>query len=183
MTETYEPAQGDGVSEARLRRYDLPGKNYEGWGIFVIADDGFFSCVTDFGNYAFAWRSFGPCFRSFLCDIETPYLASKLHEGPKVFYAEATRSRVRKLIHELLEEGALTQEQADEERDGLGWDHECEFYEWATNGTTLEDVTECATYGFPGQLVGFCDRLWPRFRERLQAELSLERGHTQRVRS
>lgn len=44
----------------------------------VITDDGMISGVTDWGNFAYAWRAFGDNFKIFLSDIDTSYFADKI---------------------------------------------------------------------------------------------------------
>lgn len=40
-------------------QYDLPSEEGSGWGTFLLRSDGYFSCVTDYGNYAFRWLHHG----------------------------------------------------------------------------------------------------------------------------
>jgi hypothetical protein len=48
----------------------------------VLTSDGMFSSVTDYGNFSYAWRSFGPgTFREFLLNINEGYFGDKLCTG------------------------------------------------------------------------------------------------------
>lgn len=45
----------------------------------LLSDDGFIGVVSDYGNFAFAWRNFGTeKFEDFLLKISTDYLAGKI---------------------------------------------------------------------------------------------------------
>ena len=59
-----------GNGSRTLRRYDVRSEKGAWLGTFVIADDGYFSAVTDFGTYGYWWSSAGECFRSFLARTE-----------------------------------------------------------------------------------------------------------------
>lgn len=47
----------------------------------VITDDGFFGCVSEWGNFSFAWRSFGDDFRRFLLGVDPGYFSRKMVAG------------------------------------------------------------------------------------------------------
>lgn len=48
----------------------------------VLTSDGMFASVTDWGNFSFAWRSFGEKdFRKFICELGTDYFANKMAHG------------------------------------------------------------------------------------------------------
>lgn len=48
----------------------------------VLTSDGMFASVTDYGNFSFAWRNYGPeNFRQFLCQLNTDYFATKMSTG------------------------------------------------------------------------------------------------------
>lgn len=58
--------------------YDL-GRNEGQWlGEAVLTSDGIFSAVTDYGNFAYAWRAFGDNFEDFILRLSPDYFASKL---------------------------------------------------------------------------------------------------------
>lgn len=54
-----------------------------GWlGQVVLTEDGMFAAVTDWGNFSFAWRSYGDrTFKEFLLTISEDYFASKMFSG------------------------------------------------------------------------------------------------------
>lgn len=65
----------------KAESYTLRTSNGAWLGQVVITSDGMFSGVTDWGNFGYAWRSFGPDFKQFLLEINTPYFGDKLATG------------------------------------------------------------------------------------------------------
>lgn len=68
-------------SEVKLRRYKIPSVKGEGWAVVVIGSDGYFSAVSDCGNYAHLWSHHGCAdFRQFLIRAveDWEYFARKL---------------------------------------------------------------------------------------------------------
>ncbi len=65
-----------------LRRYVVPGNDGDQGGTFVIGSDGYFSCITDWGNYVYFWNNFGDRdFRDFLCSLSADYVMGKFGSG------------------------------------------------------------------------------------------------------
>lgn len=175
-----------------LKRYELRStrETHEGWAIFVLdTDRGFFSVVSDFGNYAYLWSSTGCEFRKFLIECDADYLHGKLMMGRpdrEVFDGHETK----KCILETLEEhnkGYL-----DDETGEGGWEHyasemnlleewapsdrfddERAFEEWV-GATRLSDAYECARHIPKPQSWQFCTKVMPRFKAMLKAELEAE---------
>jgi len=54
-----------------------------GWlGQVVLTSDGMFSAVTDYGNFGYTWRSYGPeNFRQFIIGLNIGYFATKMAGG------------------------------------------------------------------------------------------------------
>ncbi len=166
------------MTDITLRRYHLGTEDgLSGWGTFVIGSDGYFSAVTDYGNYAFAWRNTGrPDFRMFLTEIGPDYLASKIRPGPMEFDGEATTKAIREYIIEVRRDGNITAELAREEWNHAGWMvHENDFRDWM-EATTFQDAHEFSCERQPADVSAFCKRLFPRFKEVLLAELASERS-------
>lgn len=69
------------MNETSARSYTLRKENGEWLGQIVLTTDGMFSSVTDYGNFGYAWRTYGTNFREFMSSISTDYFASKLVEG------------------------------------------------------------------------------------------------------
>ena len=66
-----------------LKSYYIPNdRSAEGYAYIVIdTDAGFFSTVSDWGNYAYRWSHPGCEFRKFLVGLEPDYLLRKLMSG------------------------------------------------------------------------------------------------------
>lgn len=67
--------------EVTAQSYTLRTKQGDWLGQVVITSDGMFSGVTDWGNFGYAWRSFGDDFKKFLIGLNTPYFADKMATG------------------------------------------------------------------------------------------------------
>lgn len=69
------------MKEIRTRAYTLRYKNGAWLAQVLISNDGMFSAVSDWGNFAFAWRSFNGDFRDFLLSIRPDYFGNKMANG------------------------------------------------------------------------------------------------------
>lgn len=63
-------------------------------GQITYTDDGMLAGVTEFGNFAHAWRSFGNDFEDFLLNIGSDYLAGKLFTDLLYFGMARTKARI-----------------------------------------------------------------------------------------
>lgn len=73
------------LTKSISERYEIKLKNHA-WAIITISRNGDFNVISDYGNYTYAWRSFGDCFKKFLvriCEKDSSYLYSKLHDRNK----------------------------------------------------------------------------------------------------
>lgn len=61
--------------------YTLLDESGQWLGQVVITSDGMYASVTDWGNFSFAWRSFGDDFKKFLCGLNEGYFAQKMQNG------------------------------------------------------------------------------------------------------
>lgn len=61
--------------------YTLKTENGDWLGQVVLTSDGAFMAITDWGNFNFAWRSYGNNFKEFICNLNTSYFAGKMCEG------------------------------------------------------------------------------------------------------
>jgi hypothetical protein len=163
-----------------LYRYYLPNENGEGWAEIVIGSNGFFAAVSDYGNYAFAWRHHGyDDVRKFF--LRAPrdwnYFAGKLGDGDGYVYdGEATARMIRKTILEMRRSGDMSREDARKE-----WElADCEieesregFIRWSER-TELCDWWEFECQRFNAQLEAFCKRTLTRLAAAIRAELDKE---------
>lgn len=170
----------------RLHYYRLDSIKGEGWANIVISSTGYFSAVSDFGNYAFFWTHHG-CedFRQFLYNAHKTwdYFASKLSYGPgdkgMEYDATATYEMIKERILERRRDRTYTKEEAHSEwvllhddcervdTEGV-WDH------WMRN-TTFDNAWEFRCEKWPGWLERFCKEVLKRLtEEHLHKELEKE---------
>lgn len=65
------------MGNIKSKSYTLRDEN--GWlGQVVLTSDGMFAAVTDYGNYSYAWRSYGEDFRDFIVSINVDYFEGKM---------------------------------------------------------------------------------------------------------
>lgn len=166
--------------EPTLWRYSIPNQNNEGWAIFVIGSDGYFSAVSDYGNYAYIWRCTGrDDFREFLLSAERDwdYFARKL-APERVYDEESTANSIRKAILEQRADKHLTKEVAREEWELFSrssFESEFDFHEWLLN-TELEDAGWLACYETNGDAVQFVRNCMVRLIPLLKADLEKEKS-------
>lgn len=155
------------MREPAVWRYNVPGAYRDCGGTFILTEDGFFACVTDWGNYAHHWRNIGDChFKDFLRKLDATYLASKLGSRttwPAAQVAEHIREAILRQVTDEEQRAALLA-QADgaavnETAFALFW-HDHDHLE-------LEDLPGPT---FDSDLFGFLEHLWPRFRAMLDQE-------------
>jgi len=165
------------MAEPKLRRYKVPSQNCEGWGIFVIGSDGYFSVVSDYGNYAYLWTHHGhEDFRTFLVGLakDDDYLASKISRKD-VLQGKQTAKCIKETVLQVRRTGNKSREWARDEwdlADSLD-DDSISYADWYQE-TKLEDAWDYATYDYPSEARAFCKKLYPRFVELLKAELNAE---------
>jgi len=47
----------------------------------VLTSDGMFASVSDYGNFSYAWRSFGDNFKEFIKNLDVSYFGGKMYNG------------------------------------------------------------------------------------------------------
>lgn len=163
-----------------LRRYVVKdGARLEGWAIFVIGSDGYFSSVSDFGNYAYWWSNPGCEFRRFLTRAaEDPgYFITKLSPGME-YDGEATEKAIRDLISEKLAAAEIKGSFAEDElellddadlssREGLALWHR-------DTGLSDEELIPTFQSRHPYMVVRFVNEAMGRLAAVLKAELDAE---------
>lgn len=75
------------------------------WGTFTLSEKGDFFIHSDWGYWAFNWRSFGPSFKVFLSEINTSYLIDKIEANQMQFYGikKKIQARTKEAIIALFE--------------------------------------------------------------------------------
>lgn len=169
------------MSDVILRRYTLRSNAESGWAIIVIGSDGYFSAVSDHGNFAYIWGSPGCEFRKFLTRLDAHYFWTKITHMREatVWDEEATERNIRERLDELVAAGELSKEQADdmfEEAEGNVCD--CgSLASWAADNAVPEgfNVYEGIAATKPeGWSWAFATRVLPRFQALLREELAAE---------
>jgi hypothetical protein len=164
-----------------LRRYALPSVKGEGWAIIVIGSDGYFSTVSDWGNYSYIWTHPGCEFRKFLVGVDAYYFRGKITHGRKahVWDQERTKKNIGKRLWDLMGDGVIDKVQHDEALSLLD-DHICDEAEGIRRWVDLLDFDFgdlCegiwATKAEP-QSLGFATHILPRFQQMLRDELAVE---------
>jgi hypothetical protein len=167
-----------GNGSTTLRRYRLRTDKNRWLADIVISDDGYFSTVSDYGNYAFWWGAAGDCFRSFLADLNSGYLCSKLGGARQYYDGDATEKAIRRHICEYRRHGWMTKEEAREEWETLkDYPVDCRegFAIWY-HETKMSDAYEFAVFTHEPQLIHFTRAVWPVFARALRDELAAEKA-------
>lgn len=164
-----------------VHRYDLPSVQGEGWATVFMTSDGFFSTVSDYGNYGYRWSNWGhlPFLEKFL-DLSSDYILGKL--APEQHYdAKATHGLIVRAIAERRRGRFLslswTKEQAREEFGHLvGCDvrggSEVEFADWYRKTSLGPDSYEYAVFSPSQQATAFCERVLPRLKQAIRRDLA-----------
>ena len=170
-----------------LRRYKItrlhPGGS--GWAVVVLdLEIGYFSTVSDYGNYAFAWSAHGhDDFRSFLITLvdDLEYFAKKVAPG-RFYNDERTRQLVYQGVCRLRSERLISASTARETWELVETynrlDTEHDFAAWLDD--VSEDVwehgspAEWASYGPNPRAVAYAQVVLPKLAEVLKAELEEE---------
>ena len=158
-----------------LWRYRIPNIDGEGWAIFVIGSDGYFSSVSDWGNYAFIWRDHG-CkdFREFLllAEKDWQYFSEKLAHG-RVYDGVQTEKLIKETIIQQRRDKTLSKAEAHKEWKLFTTSEfggEFGFHTWYLD-TELGDAGELACFEVCPQTVQFVRKAMVRLIPLLKAEL------------
>jgi hypothetical protein len=92
-------------------KYTLIFNNKWDWAIFTIDNTGMFNCQSSFGNYNYHWSHFGNCFKSFLINLDSGYLFTKLCNKNYFDFDEYLKSS-KKVIFRMRKENEITKQQA-----------------------------------------------------------------------
>jgi hypothetical protein len=173
--EAQNMATGNGSKQ--LRRYSLRTERGRWLAEVVISDDGYFSTVSDYGNYVYFWGSAGVCFRSFLAQLDASYLLGKL--SPKMEYdAPGTLKEIKSHILSERKFGWMDREKARKEWDLLAEHNDLrdpeDFSSWVRD-TEFSDAWEMGCERHAPQASAFAERVWPIFAVALRAEVNAER--------
>lgn len=160
-------------------RYAIPNVHHQGWAIVHIDSSGFLGVVSDFGNYAHQWVSWGDKdFREFLLELgrtDKDYLHSKLGRRT-CFDRAATAQAFREDILEGRRQNGYDQKTARQL-----WDAVAEFLDddhsadWLLENTSaIVDGWEMLRYDYESLLRGFVQHVWPRIQAAIREDLTRE---------
>ena len=159
--------------------YKVPAESCQGWGKFSLDSSGYFSAVSDYGNYAFQWTSFGEGvdFREFLSSLDADYLMGKL--GRRDWYdGDATVLAIRKRVLELRRDRSITKDVAADVWAAIEDDLEGNpdspesAHNFIGKFDCMADEWEICRYDFPPDLKAFAEKLMPRLHVLLKADMA-----------
>jgi len=163
------------MSDPKVWTYTIRTRDpYTAWAKLFLDSDGAFAVISDHGNYAYHWSSWGDRdFREFLLDMDDSYLMGKLK--PPTFKPELDEESSVKSVHEMIlrrrREGDWDADKAREEWDrvkGLDCNNPDE---WIREARFDEPWDFLIYTRAPGQLRAFVDRVWPLLQAKLKEAL------------
>ena len=162
---------------ATHRRYDVRTEGGAWLAVVFLGADGFFSTVSDYGNYGHWWGSTGrDDFRDFLCGTSADYLVGKFSPEWEMD-PDASEIEVKKCIIRLRREGTLTADEARAEWELLSYVRDGDDGGWWAN-------TDLGKHAWPADLwlqrrspqaVAFVEKVMPRLVLMLRAEMAAEK--------
>lgn len=168
------------IQEPQTWRFYLPNDHkLGGWAEILICSSGMLAAVSDYGNYAFAWRSVrykGPTgILRFLFECDADYLIGKLAMGrTREYRPDETLQAVKDAIMRVRHARYLKRDEARREWSLLT---ECndlrdqdDIRSWYEH-TRLGDAHELPVYGPPSEVVAFVERVIPRLKELIRHEI------------
>ena len=150
------------------------------WATIYVNDNGQLSILSDYGEWAYWWYSFGDDFKSFLCGINRDYVIEKLSNGHRELNFEKTIANLKNDIVEYRNDDLISSEEANDYWDGVSNIPYCddvdlflfefalhcgEMYGKMYDGNPVPYVKE---YGH--HICSFIDKFWGEFVEVLKQE-------------
>ena len=167
------------MKKLKVWQYTLPPLKGEGWAIIILREDGYFSTVSDFGNYAYMWTCTG-CkdFREFLlrADKDWHYFAKKLKPDTHVDSRESIKNLLEELLRrrhqrEISKESARdifeTIHRYDEDWEGLLRDQDADLMR------EFPEPWEYTISSLDSDVIGFCQKILPRLNVILRKQLKM----------
>jgi hypothetical protein len=169
------------LDKPRLKvwQYDLPPVKGEGWAIIILREDGYFSTVSDYGNYAYKWSSIG-CkdFREFLLasDNDWYYFAKKLKSDTHI----DREASIKNILQELLKRRRRQETPKNATRRIFEvirqYDDDWEGLIRSPDDALMREFPEPWNYtvrSLDSDVVGFCQIIFPRLNAILRKELGI----------
>jgi hypothetical protein len=165
-----------------FRRYNIPSINGEGWAVVVLdLKDGYFSTVSDWGNYSYMWTNIGTGldFRQFLCSTAPESFWGKITQGREawVWNIEATQKAMQLALDGMLVAGEVSTEVMGEARDLLSSVEDWSSLESWTSDLELDyqDWVDAPVFKREEQSWSFVEKVLPRLRVLMQEEMAAEK--------
>lgn len=158
-----------------------PDSKWSTYGHFMLAENGMFAYVGDFGNYAYKWPVAGfhqSDFRKEVLRKEGEYVLRKIFsERQKEYSPEQTLKRVKEHILTCRRDGSYSKEFAREEWDSLqlyeNLDSSHNFSLW-WNVTQIEDPGELFVRDYPESAKEMIEKHFPLLKAAIAKELEAE---------
>lgn len=72
----------DNKEQITAQSYTVYNDDGSWLGQIILTSDGSYTSITDYGNFAFAWRHWGKeDFKQFICGLNIDYFATKMYCG------------------------------------------------------------------------------------------------------
>lgn len=165
----------------KVWQYTIPSAGLgEGWAYIIIREDGFFSTVSDYGNYAYLWSSTGcdDVRKFFLRSArDWDYFARKLCPKEELDI-EATVKNLREGVKELMKDGSREEFEARQVKhliDDLEGDDDWEgFVREGLVVRFFETPWEYTVRRLNRDVEAYAKKIFPKLVKLIQKELDVE---------
>jgi hypothetical protein len=175
----------------QMWRYYITGEGPlgGGWAEVVVVSTGMFAAVSDYGDYAHAWRCPGEGgIRAFLADKRSDYdyFARKFAGERRDWDGEATTKAVKRFLGQEYRDKNIdadtVREVLEEIRDANGFHERHDFDDWVTESVLADEEHgyDCYALGtlaemvIPQDIVAFCELIMPKLAAMIRDELARE---------
>lgn len=170
---------------SRVWRYAVPNARSpsgwnEGWAVLFLDEaTGCFAVLSDYGDYSYRWSAGGldgRDLRVFLLDCDNGYLLGKF-DPHQTYDGTKTHKAIADYIAEQGKHGGWDLEKVNAEQEKLteaDFDSQDGFADWMRE-TEIGDAWEMARRSHSAQAGAFLDRVWPRLKALIAADLESEK--------
>lgn len=164
------------MSDVKLYRYVLPSVKGEGWAVVVMGSDGYFSTVSDYGNYAYWWSHHGTDdFRKFMLTADADYVRRKLNPE-MVLDSRETEKALKQIVLRARRRREIDAYDAREWFDRCYLHNEVDLADWFNNypGKLPDEYWEAHHTMAAPQVVAFTEKVLPRLKQAIREEMAKE---------